>query len=69
MEIGKITERHLRQETISSLKTLRRMINSAIRWKESQEPLEQEASADVESIRRQMSGVWVHEEFKEASPQ
>jgi len=35
--IGHITERMLRRETISSLKVLRKMINTSIRWKEHHE--------------------------------
>lgn len=35
--IGNITETMLRQETISSLKVLRRMINTSIRWKKHHE--------------------------------
>ncbi len=39
--IGDITERMLRQETISSLKLLRRMINTSIRWKENHDEREE----------------------------
>ncbi len=38
--IGNITERMLRQETISSLKLLRRMINTSIKWKENHQEAE-----------------------------
>lgn len=40
VRIGDITEAMLRQETISSLKLLRRMINRSIRWKENHEDLQ-----------------------------
>ncbi len=53
--IGNITERMLRQETISSLKLLRRMINTSIKWKENHQEAEgREPTRPYEDIAKEV---------------